>query len=50
VRFKNKQRLILSVNVIRKSVLVEIDGYEVVPVGATLATNSLAATRAPEAS
>lgn len=31
-RFKNKQRLILSVNLIRKSVFVEIDGYEVTPV------------------
>lgn len=32
VRFKNKQRLILSVNLIQKSVFVEIDGYEVTPV------------------
>jgi hypothetical protein len=31
VRFKNKQRLILSVNLIKKSVFVEVDGYEVVP-------------------
>lgn len=31
-RFKNKQRLILSVNLIQKSVFVEIDGYEVTPV------------------
>lgn len=33
VRFKNKQRLILSVNLIQKSVFVEVDGYEVVPPG-----------------
>jgi transcription antitermination factor NusG len=32
VRFKNKQRLILSVNLIQKSVFVEIGGYEVVPI------------------
>ena len=31
-RFKNKQRLILSVNLIRKSVFVEVDGYEIAPV------------------
>src|ERR1700739_817546 len=29
VRFRNKQRLILSVNLIKKSVFVEVDGYEV---------------------
>jgi transcription antitermination factor NusG len=29
VRLKNKQRLILSVNLIKKSVFVEIDGHEV---------------------
>lgn len=33
VQFKNKQRLILSVNLIQKSVLVEVDGYEIVPIG-----------------
>lgn len=31
VRFKNKQRLILSVNLIKKSMFVEVDGCEVVP-------------------
>lgn len=31
VGFKNKQRLILSVNLIKKSVFVEVDGYEVIP-------------------
>lgn len=32
VRFKNRQRLILSVNLIQKSVFVEVDGYEVAAV------------------
>jgi transcription antitermination factor NusG len=32
VRFKNKQRLVLSVNLIRQSVFVEVDGYEITPV------------------
>lgn len=32
VRFKNKQRLILSVNLIKRSVFVEVDGYEVAPI------------------
>jgi len=31
-RFKNKHRLILSVSLIKKSVFVEVDGYEVVPI------------------
>jgi hypothetical protein len=31
VRFKNKQRLILSINLIKKSMFVEVDGCEVVP-------------------
>lgn len=38
VRFKNKQRLILSVNVIQKSMFVEVDSYEVAPVRPTLLT------------
>jgi transcription antitermination factor NusG len=41
VRFKNKQRLILSVNLIQKSVFVEIDGYEVVPVVPPHSTNNV---------
>lgn len=39
VRFKNKQRLILSVNLIQKSVFVEIDGYEVTPVSWPVASS-----------
>jgi transcription antitermination factor NusG len=39
VRFKDKQRLILSVNLIQKSVFVEIDGYEVTPVSRSVATS-----------
>lgn len=38
VRFKNKQRLILSVNLIRRSVFVEVDGYEVVPIAAAFSS------------
>jgi hypothetical protein len=41
VRFKNKQRLILSVTLIQKSVFVEIDGYEVVPVAETSCTGEV---------
>jgi transcription antitermination factor NusG len=40
VRFKNKQRLILSVNLIKKSMFVEIDGYEVAPIAPGFSTNS----------
>lgn len=36
VRFKNRQRLILSVNLIKKSAYVEVDGYEVIPLPVTL--------------
>lgn len=36
VRFKNRQRLILSVNLIKQSVFVEVDGYEVVPIAPNL--------------
>lgn len=32
VRFKNRQRVILSVNLIKKSAFVEVDGYDVVPI------------------
>ncbi|HEY6349902.1 MAG TPA: transcription termination/antitermination NusG family protein [Candidatus Angelobacter sp.] len=41
VRFKNKQRLILSVNLIKRSVFVEVDGYEVVPVTAGFSQSNL---------
>lgn len=41
LRFKNKQRLILSVNLIQKSMFVEIDGYEVVPVTPPLSTSDM---------
>lgn len=49
VRFKNKQRLVLSVNLIQKSVFVEIDGYEVVPVTPPLSTNAMVLGPALEA-
>lgn len=32
IRFKSKQRLILSITLIKRSVFVEVDGYEVVPI------------------
>ncbi len=41
VRFKNKQHLILSVNLIRRSVFVELEGYEVAPVPAASPVKSL---------
>jgi transcription antitermination factor NusG len=47
VRFKNKQRLILSVNLIRKSMFVEVDGYEVTAIAALPASDFAAAI--PEA-
>jgi transcriptional antiterminator NusG len=50
VRFKNKQRLVLSVNLIRKAVFVEIDGYEVAPVAWPLPTNNMALEPAYQAS
>jgi len=43
VRVKNKQRLILSVNLIQKSVFVEVDGYEVTAVALTPARQAEAA-------
>lgn len=41
VRFKNSQRLVLSVNLIQKSVFVEIDGHEVVPITPSISMNSV---------
>lgn len=32
MQFKQKHRLILSINLIKRSVFVEVDGYEVVPI------------------
>lgn len=32
VRFRNKDRLVLSVNLIQRSVFIEVDGHEVVPI------------------
>lgn len=49
-RFKNKQRLILSVNLIQKSVFVEIDGYEVTPVTWPTATGHVPLGHACQAS
>lgn len=49
VRFKNKQRLILSVNLIKKSMFVEVDGYEVVPIASGLSADDPAMRYAPEA-
>jgi len=34
-RFKNKQRLIISVSLLQKSVFVEMDGYDVIPVSSS---------------
>jgi len=48
VRFQNKHRLILSVNLIKKSVFVEVDGYEVATISKLSANHSAAvATTAP---
>jgi len=44
VRFKNKQRLVISVNLIRKSVFVEVDGYEVVTIAPFTANDSTEAS------
>lgn len=49
VRFKNKQRLILSINLIQKSVFVEVDGHEVVPLPASFSTTNVPANYAFEA-
>lgn len=39
VRFKNRQRLILSVNLIKQSVFVEVDGYEVAAIASNMSRN-----------
>jgi transcription termination/antitermination protein NusG len=33
VRFENKQRLIITVNLLKQSAFVEIEGHEVIPIG-----------------
>lgn len=43
VQFKNKQRLILSINLIKRSVFVDIDRYEVTPIIDTPVANNIAA-------
>lgn len=49
VQFKNKQRLILSVNLIQKSMFVEVDGYEVAPIASGFVPGNPALSYAFEA-